>query len=139
MQGKETKEKVKLTAKQEMFCKEYIIDLNATQAAIRAGYSKDTATEIGCENLTKPNIQKRISELSKDRNEKLEITAIEVLKVIHQTMLESQADSDRPNTYKGAELLGKHLSLFTDKVDHSSSDGTMRPQHIIIQHVKPKE
>lgn len=109
--------KKKLTAKQEMFCKEYIIDLNATQAAIRSGYSKDTATEIGCENLTKPNIQERIAELSKDREERLEITADEVLKVIHQTMIESQADSDRPNTYKGAELLGKHFSLFTEKLD----------------------
>jgi phage terminase small subunit len=108
----------KLTAKQEMFCKEYIIDLNATQAAIRSGYSKETAAVIGSENLTKPNIQQRIAELGQAREDRLEITADEVLKVIHQTMLESQVDKDRANTYKGAELLGKHLSLFKETVAH---------------------
>jgi len=59
----------RLTAKQEKFVDEYLIDLNATQAAIRTGYSKKTATVIGAENLTKPNIQeylqKRQSELQK--------------------------------------------------------------------------
>ncbi|WP_404989298.1 terminase small subunit [Clostridium culturomicium] len=47
----------KLTEKQKRFCNEYLIDLNATQAAIRAGYSTDSAKEIGSENLTKPNIR----------------------------------------------------------------------------------
>ena len=53
-------EGVKLTDKQERFCYEYCVDFNATQAAIRAGYSESSAKEIGCENLTKPNIKKRI-------------------------------------------------------------------------------
>lgn len=47
-----------LTDKQQRFVDEYLIDLNATQAAIRAGYSEKTAKEIGSENLTKPNIAK---------------------------------------------------------------------------------
>lgn len=51
-----------LTAKQQKFADEYLIDLNATQAAIRAGYSSKTAKEIGCENLTKPNICAYIDE-----------------------------------------------------------------------------
>jgi phage terminase small subunit len=46
----------KLTDKQKRFCEEYLIDLNATQAAIRAGYSAKTAKSIGQENLTKPDI-----------------------------------------------------------------------------------
>ena len=50
----------KLTPKQERFVDEYLLDLNATQAAIRAGYSKRSARAIGAENLTKPNIQQRI-------------------------------------------------------------------------------
>lgn len=50
----------KLTAKQERFCDEYVIDCNATQAAIRAGYSEKTAYSIGHENLSKPEIQKSI-------------------------------------------------------------------------------
>lgn len=69
-----------LTDKQEMFCREYLIDLNATQAAIRAGYSEKTARDIGCENLAKPNIQDRISQLMHDRNERTQIDADYVLK-----------------------------------------------------------
>jgi Terminase small subunit len=53
----------KMTPKQERFCAEYLIDLNATQAAIRAGYSKKTAASIGEENLRKPEIQAKILEL----------------------------------------------------------------------------
>jgi phage terminase small subunit len=69
-----TKEnKPKFTAKQEQFINEYLIDFNATQAAIRAGYSVDTAYQIGHENLRKPDIkkevQKRSQELLKDQTE----------------------------------------------------------------------
>lgn len=56
-----------LTARQEQFCREYLIDMNATQAAIRAGYSENSAKEIGCENLTKPHIQRRIEDLKQSR------------------------------------------------------------------------
>lgn len=69
-----------LTDKQEMFCREYLIDLNATQAAIRAGYSEKTARALGCENLTKPDIQTRISELKAQRNDRVEVDADYVLK-----------------------------------------------------------
>ncbi len=51
-----------LTDKQQRFVEEYLIDLNATQAAIRAGYSEESARSIGCENLTKPDIQSAIAE-----------------------------------------------------------------------------
>jgi len=51
----------KLKPRQRLFCIEYLKDFNATQAAVRAGYSKDTAKEIGHENLTKPHIQTEIS------------------------------------------------------------------------------
>jgi len=54
----------KLTAKQEKFCHEYLIDLNATQSAIRAGYSEDTAHSIGWENLRKPEIKARLQLLN---------------------------------------------------------------------------
>lgn len=69
----------KLTLKQEAFALEYIIDLNATQAAIRAGYSKKTAKVIGCENLTKPNIQAYIQKEMEDRGKRTKITADRVL------------------------------------------------------------
>lgn len=60
----------KLTKKQQMFVDEYLIDLNATQAAIRAGYSVDTAAAIGCENLTKPNIQQAIAKTMAERSKR---------------------------------------------------------------------
>jgi len=68
----------KLTKKQKRFVGEYLVDLNATQAAIRAGYSGKTASVIGAENLIKPNVKFAIdSALEKIRNERL-ATAYEV-------------------------------------------------------------
>lgn len=60
----------RLTAKQKRFIEEYLIDLNATQAAIRAGYSVESAKEIGCENLTKPNIQQVIEKQMAERSKR---------------------------------------------------------------------
>lgn len=89
-------EDIKLTAKQEKFCQEYLADLNATQSAIRAGYSIDTAHSIGWENLRKPEIQLRLTELRKelnDQNGNLAQQVIDELKKIGfsniQDMLES--------------------------------------------------
>ncbi|MDH3382244.1 MAG: terminase small subunit [Flavobacteriaceae bacterium] len=64
----------KLTDKQLRFCKEYVIDLNATQAAIRSGYSKNTARNIGANLLTLVNVQEEISKLKNKTANKLEIT-----------------------------------------------------------------
>ena len=69
----------KLTPKQELFAQEYIIDLNATAAATRAGYSAKTAYSIGWDNLRKPEIQERISELMQSRSKRTEITQDRVL------------------------------------------------------------
>ena len=70
----------KLTAKQQRFCDEYLIDLNATQAAIRAGYSLKTARAQGQRMLTNVDIQTYISELIKKREERTEITQDSVLR-----------------------------------------------------------
>lgn len=70
----------KLTDKQELFAREYLKDLNATQAAIRAGYSEKTARKIGSENLTKPDVAERIIELKDMRNEEVGIDAAYVLR-----------------------------------------------------------
>jgi len=70
----------KLTAKQALFVKEYLIDLNATQAAKRAGYSKRTAGKMGAENLAKPVIAIALCKAQGIRSEKLEIGAEWVLK-----------------------------------------------------------
>lgn len=60
--------------KQELFCHEYLIDFNGTQAAIRAKYSPNAAKVTACNLLTYPNVQARIAELMKAREEKTEIT-----------------------------------------------------------------
>jgi phage terminase small subunit len=68
-----------LTDKQLRFCEEYLIDLNATQAAIRAGYSEKTANEQAAQNLVKLSIQEKIKELMDARSKRTEITADKVL------------------------------------------------------------
>lgn len=133
-----------LTPKQQRFVDEYLIDLNATQAAIRAGYSKKTACGIGCENLTKPNIADAIVKAQEKRTERTEVTQDYVIKTIVETIERcSQAKQvydksgglvmaetpngklapaykyDASNVLKGAELLGRHLAMFTDKTEIS--------------------
>jgi phage terminase small subunit len=68
-----------LTAKQRRFVEEYLVDLNATQAAIRAGYSARTAHSVGHENLNKPEIAKAIQEAQAKRSKRTEITQDRVL------------------------------------------------------------
>lgn len=68
-----------LTAKQRRFVEEYLVDLNATQAAIRAGYSEKTARQVGAENLTKPDIAAAVAEAQAALSEKTGITAERVL------------------------------------------------------------
>lgn len=82
----------KLTPKQSIFCKEYLIDLNATQAAIRAGYSAKTAFSIGIENLRKPLIKKFIDEEISKREQRLEISADKVLQEIAKLAYANMAD-----------------------------------------------
>ena len=82
-----------LTDKQQRFCEEYVIDLNATQSAIRAGYSEKTANEQGSQNLAKLSIQEYISELKQKASDILEITHQDVLK-----RLKNWAESDITET-----------------------------------------
>lgn len=137
-----------MTPKQQRFVDEYLIDLNATQAAIRAGYSVKTAAAIGAENLIKLEIAKAIEIAMAERSKRTEITSDYVLQSIVSTMerckqvepvLDRKGDPVEVETpdgstakayvfnamgvLKGAELLGKHLKLFTDKVEASGPDG----------------
>jgi phage terminase small subunit len=78
-----------LTPKQRRFVEEYLVDLNATQAAIRAGYSEDSAKAIGCENLTKPDIAAAVAEAAEARSKRTQIDADWVLQ---RLALEADAD-----------------------------------------------
>ena len=128
----------KLTAKQRRFCDEYLIDLNATQAAIRAGYSEKNARNIASENLAKPNIKAYIDERMTEKESQLIATQDEVLKYLTSVLRgESQSteivvegtgdgcseartlkkEPSEKDRLRAAELLGKRYGLYTDKVD----------------------
>jgi phage terminase small subunit len=94
--------KDKLTEKQVRFCQEYIVDLNATQAAIRSGYSEDTAGSIGSENLTKPEILEHVNELLAARAERTKVNADYVISSLKEVV-------DR--------CLQKKAVMYYDKVD----------------------
>lgn len=82
-----------ISDKQKRFCEEYVIDLNATQAAIRAGYSEGSAKEQGSRLLTNANIQEYLTELKQKASDVLEITHHDVLK-----RLKTWAESDITET-----------------------------------------
>ncbi len=134
-----TQKERKLTPKERLFVAEYLKDLNATQAAIRAGYSKKTAKQTGYENLTKPYIQRALSKSRNSiekREEKALMAAYEVeklldemiranpkdyfdkkgrLKVIHE-LTDEQARSDR-ELGKLETQIGTHGTIkFFDKL-----------------------
>ena len=111
--------KPKLTPKQALFCKEYLIDLNATQAAIRAGYSEKTAQKIGSENLSKPLIAAKIQESMSKRSTEVEIDANWVLEQAVM-MFKKANDLDNLNAAKGfLELAGKHCNVgaFKERIE----------------------
>lgn len=83
----------KMTAKQKIFCDEYLIDLNATQAAIRAGYSEKTAAVIGAENLTKPNIKEYIENRMAEKESALIADQNEVMKYLTAVMRREKSEN----------------------------------------------
>lgn len=156
---------MRLTAKQKRFIEEYLIDLNATQAAIRAGYSKKTAAAIGAENLEKPHIAAEIQRCMTERQKRTEVTQDRVVKELARLAFANAADfvtvrerkietadgsvvvdsavvkytseltADQQaaiagikqgangvelklcDKLKALELLGRHMGMFTDKLD----------------------
>ena len=124
----------KLTAKQQRFCDEYLIDLNATQAAIRAGYSEKTARQMATENLSKPSIKEYIEKRMAEKEAELIADQDEVLKYLTAVMRKKTKSSvlarcedgseqviekppDEKESLKAAELLGKRYGLYTDRIE----------------------
>lgn len=127
-----------MTAKMKLFCDEYLISLNATQAAIKAGYSEKTAYSIGQENLKKPEIKNYIEQRMAEKEAALIADQDEVLKYL-TNVLRGQSQSevivvegcgdgcseartmqkapDEKERLKAAELLGKRYGLYTEKVE----------------------
>ena len=140
-----------LSPKQAAFVAEYLIDLNATQAAIRAGYSEKSAARISVELLNKTQVRKAIEKAQAKRTERTEITADRVVtelakiafadprdlmewgpnglvlkdcRIIPAAVAEVSEGKDgmklkKLDKLKALELLGRHLGMFTDKVEMS--------------------
>lgn len=109
-----TTDRPKLTAKQAAFVSEYLIDLSATQAAIRAGYSVKTANRIASENLTKPVISRAIEQAMARRAERTELTAQDVLDSIIQIRGMAIETDKLSDALKANDLLGRHLGMWKD-------------------------
>ena len=133
-----------LLPKQLLFVEEFMVDLNGTQAAIRAGYPEKTARQAACENLTKPNIQLAIRRRLRYRLANVRIQQQWVLdELVNQYYEASQAvpvldmwgrptglwKSDRKNAIKCLELIGRHLGMFGDEELNPKERG----QVLIIQ------
>lgn len=134
--------------KRMLFAREYLIDLNATQAAIRAGYSPKTAKQQALRLINRPDVQEYIQQAMKEREERTNISADYVLTTIYETVercrqsypvldkkgnqvyVETQEGNmlpayvfDSKGVLKGCELLGKHLRLFVDRTEHTGANG----------------
>ena len=130
-----------LTPKQAKFVAEYLVDLNATQAAIRAGYSAKTAKDIGCQNLAKLDIIKAIEEGRAKLMQRVELTQEQVLRDLEavkadamQAIFDKDGNrimADRSAALKALELQGRHLAMFTDKqkVDANHNITWPLPKH----------
>ncbi len=112
-----------LTPKQARFVEEYLLDLNATQAAIRAGYNKKTANEQGAQLLAKLSIRQAVAEAQAVRSKRTEITQDEVIQGLKtEATLEGEGSSHSARVSAWAHL-GKHLGIFTDNLNLGGSVG----------------
>ena len=117
-----------LTEKQKAFVREYLVDLNATQAAIRAGYSENTARVIACENLMKPNISEAIEKALQERAERTEITQDKVLEEIAKYAFKDASDAldsefKHSSKTKYIDMLCKHLGTYDAKRNEQDDGG----------------
>lgn len=119
-----------LTAKQQRFVEEYLIDLNATQAAIRAGYSAETARQIGSENLSKPYIAAAIAERQAKVSAKLGLTLETHLATLN-SLRDQAAGAEQFSAAVAAEVnRGKASGFYVEKREHQFK-GPLQVQVVI--------
>lgn len=102
----------KLTEKQKLFVACYLIHLNASKAALEAGYSEKTAFRIGAENLQKPAIKKAIDQGIKERSKRIKLNQDMVISELAKIAFSEERDSHK---IKCLEMLAKHFQLFDKK------------------------
>lgn len=139
-----------LSAKQIRFANEYLVDLNATQAAIRAGYPAKAARFVGYENLTKPHIAALISQLQAERAARLQVTQDDVLRHVAAVAYSDistviKVDASGRVIVRNLEELPEHVRLCVESVKQvaveiSDGDGgtTERVQLSVKLHSKVK-
>lgn len=110
-----------MNAKQATFVREYLVDLNATQAAVRAGYSRRTAEQQGHRLLRNAGVKAAVAEGIAARAARVEVKADSVLRDVERLSLKAEAAGEYSAALRGRELQGKHLGLWVDKVEHSGS------------------
>ena len=129
----------KLTDKQAAFMREYLVDLNATQAAIRAGYSERTAYSVGQRLLKNVEIQRAMASAQAKRARRVEIKAEDVLRGVIEVTTQARDSGDLKTALKGYELQGKHLGMWTERVKQevSGPDGGPVASEIVVRFVEP--
>jgi phage terminase small subunit len=110
-----------LNPRQQRFVEEYLVDLNATAAYIRAGYvARGNGAEVNASKLLRhPKVAEAIQAGMAARSARTGLTAKYVLESIQRLAENAEREGDVKAALKGHELLGKHLKLFVDKVEHS--------------------
>lgn len=129
----------KLTDKQTAFVREYLVDLNATQAAIRAGYSERTANAQAGRLLANVGIREAIENAQAKRARRVEIKAEDVLRGVIEVTTQARDSGDLKTALKGYELQGKHLGMWTERVKQevSGPDGGPVASEIVVRFVEP--
>ena len=127
-----------LTPKQQRFVEEYLIDLNATQAYIRAGFSEKLANTNAAKLLQNTTIAKAIEDARKEVSEKALITTEMVVKGLLKEAQDNSEASTQSARVRAGGHLGRHLGLFVDKVQHTGANGKdLMPPVFNITGVKP--
>jgi len=134
----------KLTDKQRRFVEEYLVDLNATQAAIRAGYSERTADRIGPELLGKSWVSAAIQEAINQRSRRTEITQDRVLNELAIVAFGEGSDEKDStlryaNKLRALELIGKHLGMFEKERQQDGGEATETGVVVMPEIMQPTE
>lgn len=112
-----------LSPRQRAFCEEYLVDLNATQAVLRAGYKTEYPNRIAYQLMENPAVRIAIDSLQVERNRGREVTKDFVLKTIMAVIEKAEETRNLSAMLRGSELLARHLGMFIERTEISGPDG----------------